>query len=49
MLDQIGSTKAAGGSRGGGGAAEWAWEAAAGPGPTDPFRGDWMAGGWDSD
>ena len=24
-----------------GGGAEWAWEAAAGPGPADPFRGDW--------
>ena len=23
------------------GGAEWAWEAAAGPGPADPFRGDW--------
>ena len=25
-----------------GGRAEWAWEAAAGPGPADPFRGDWQ-------
>jgi hypothetical protein len=25
----------------GGGGAEWAWEAAAGPGPADPFREDW--------
>ncbi len=30
-------------------AAEWAWEAMAGPGPTDPFREDWAASGWDSD
>ncbi len=26
---------------GSGGGAEWAWEAAAGPGPADPFRADW--------
>ena len=25
----------------GGGGAEWAWEAAVGPGPADPFRADW--------
>ncbi len=35
----IASSQADGGS--GGGGAEWAWEAAAGPGPTDPFREDW--------
>ena len=31
-----------GGDEGRGGVeAGWEWEAAAGPGPTNPFRGDW--------
>ena len=33
-----------------GGGGDWAWEAAAGPGPADPFRGDWQhwEGRWGS-
>ncbi len=43
-IDQLRSGAAGGDAA----AAEWAWEAPAGPGPTDPFREDWAAG-WDSD